>query len=152
MTTMLNLIEKGRHHRFLGSFVHILVFLLFYLLYLLIYATLGANNPFYPFDWAARRAFLYFWVPVLIVRLFNCNITASCMTLGYFLGLILSIPVGNLTYEVIYYHDGSGGFYVPNHYLMFWFCFVLIAIILGVILEVRYHHRITAHGTDTTLT
>lgn len=146
---MSSLIEKGRKHRFLGAAAHMLVFLFFYLLYLLIMATMGVRNPFYPFDWAARRSFLYFWVPVLIVRLCNCNITAGCMTVGYFLGLIIGIPVGRVTYREIYYNDGTGGFYTTNYEFIFWFCFVLFSITAGIILEVRYRKQKAERPADT---
>ncbi|MCD7760191.1 MAG: hypothetical protein LUH16_00205 [Clostridiales bacterium] len=137
---MTDLIEKGRQNRFVGAVVHMLVFLAFYLLYLLILATMGTDNPFYPFDWAANRGFLFYWVPVLVVRLLNYNIAAGCMTTGYFLGLILSIPVNKLTYQEIPYDSGVG-FYTTMYEFYFWFCVVVISIVVGIVGEMRYRKK-----------
>lgn len=142
---MSNLIEKGRRHRFWGTAAHMFVFAFFYMLYLLIDATIGANNPFYPFDWAAKRLFLYFWVPVLVVRLCNCNITAGFMTFGYFFGLILSIPVGTIAYAALHNSDEKRGFY---GHLIFWLCVVVVSVALGILLEVRYRKQKRKHLAD----
>lgn len=123
-----------------------LVFLLFYVLYLVINALSGGADLLYPLGWAANFAFLYHWVPVLIVRLMNANIAASLMTGGFFLGLLVCIPLGR---GIRAHYASIGESAVPLYDFAVWFCIVVLTLALGIWLELRYRRKRGLSGTGS---
>ncbi|MCD8143026.1 MAG: hypothetical protein LUD83_07095 [Clostridiales bacterium] len=134
---MFNLIEKGRRHRFKATAVHMSVFLFFYLLEIVGVAITG-ERFLYPLDWAVDRCFLYLWAPVLILRLFNCNIVAGCITGGFFSSLVISIPLTDITVAYWNAHRGPEDYESPLYGWLFWMGFTLLSIIAGIVLECLY--------------
>ncbi len=135
---MFNLIETGRRHRFKATVVHMLVFLFFYLLHVVAEAVTGIIDPLYPLGWAVDRCFLYLWVPVLILRLLNCNIVAGCITGGFLLDTLLAIPLTELLHARWLAQRAEDDYTEPMISLAIWLLLIVLFIIAGIVLECLY--------------
>ncbi|MCC8100105.1 MAG: hypothetical protein LIO78_08615 [Clostridiales bacterium] len=135
---MFNLIEKGRQHRFKATAIHMSVFLLLYLIYLLSDVITGIHGTFYPMEWAVGIKLIYLWVPVLILRLLNCNIVAGCITGGFLLDTLLAIPLTELLHARWLAQRAEDDYTEPMISLAIWLLLIVLFIIAGIVLECLY--------------